>query len=73
MAWLNYALVFLAMGLEADFAPWTSVLVLFAAGLLAFALAITLFNWDERNSTRRGHPALGLLALLPYVAGVLVL
>lgn len=67
------ALNSLAMGLEADFAPWASVLVLFAGGLLAFALAITLFNWDERNSTRRGHPALGLLALLPYVIGLLLL
>ncbi|MEE9599550.1 MAG: ABC transporter permease [Anaerolineales bacterium] len=61
----------LAMGKIADFSPWGSVLVLFSGGLLAFGLAVYLFSWDSRNSTRRGHPLLGLLALLPYVIQIL--
>jgi len=60
----------LAMGRTADFSPWGSVIVLFASGLLAFALAVYLFSWDSRNTARRGHAALALLVLLPYVAGI---
>ncbi len=63
----------LAMGMGADFAPWGSVIVLALGGLLALGLAIYLFNWDRHNMTQRGHPALALLALLPYVVGVFVL
>lgn len=53
--------------------PALSLAVLAAGGILAFALAVYLFNWDSRNATRRGHPALALLALLPYVAAALML
>jgi len=60
----------LAMGKVADFAPWGSVIVLFASGLLGFALAIYLFSWDSHNTKRRGHPLMGLLVLLPYVVGM---
>ena len=63
----------LAMGAAADFNPWTSVLMLSASGLLAFVLALVLFSWDSKNSSRRGHPALALLALLPYAVGILLL
>jgi ABC-2 type transport system permease protein len=63
----------LVMGFTADFNPWASVIMLAASGLLAFALALYLFSWDSRNSQRRGHPAMALLALLPYVIGLLVL
>ena len=62
-----------AMGKEAAFASGGSVMVLATAGLIAFLLAVFLFNWDSRNTTRRGHPALGLLALLPYLAGIFLL
>jgi ABC-2 type transport system permease protein len=62
----------LAMGKVADFAPWSSVIVLFLSGVLAFVLAIYLFSWDSRNTTRRGHPLLALLVLLPYVIGLLL-
>jgi ABC-2 type transport system permease protein len=62
----------LAMGMEADFNPWISVIVLFASGLLAFALANFLFSWDSRNTSRRGHPLLALLFLLPFVIGMFV-
>ena len=62
----------LAMGLQADFSPWGSVIILAASGLLAFILAIFLFSWDSRNTTRRGHPLLALLVLLPYLIGILL-
>jgi ABC-2 type transport system permease protein len=63
----------LAMGREADFAPWGSVILLLLSGVLAFVLAIYLFSWDSRNATRRGHPLLAVLALVPYAAGIFVL
>jgi len=63
----------LAMGKAADFSPWGSIIVLLSSGVLAFSLAIYLFSWDSRNSTRRGHPLLALLALLPYLVGLVVL
>ncbi len=46
--------------------------VLLTSGLLAFGLAIYLFNWDNRNQVRRGHPALALLVLLPFLIGILI-
>ena len=63
----------LAMGSTADFNPWTSLLILAASGLLAFLLALYLFSWDSKNSERRGHPALALLVLIPYIIGILLL
>jgi ABC-type multidrug transport system permease subunit len=63
----------LAHGLAADFDPVGSLLVLLVSGVLAFGLAVWLFNWDSRNRTQRGHPLLGLLAVLPYAVGVLFL
>jgi ABC-2 type transport system permease protein len=64
-AYLGYA-----YGQATAVAPGLSILVLVTSGLLAFGLAVFLFNWDSRNSTRRGHPLLALLALLPYIAVV---
>lgn len=63
----------LAMGGTADFNPWASVLMLSASGLLAFVLGLYLFSWDSKNSKRRGHPALALLALVPYAIGIILL
>jgi len=63
----------LAMGKEADFNAWGSVVVLLLGGVVAFALAVYLFSWDSRNTERRGHPALALLALLPFVIGIFTL
>ena len=60
----------LAMGKVADFSPWGSVIALVLSGILAFGLASYLFSWDSRNSARRGHPALALLAFLPYIIGI---
>ncbi len=62
----------LAMGQVAGTHPWLSLGILMAAGLLAFALAVFLFSWDSQNATRRGHPALALLAWLPFVFGLLL-
>jgi ABC-2 type transport system permease protein len=63
----------LAMGKLADFNPWGSVIILVASGLLAFGLAVYLFSWDRRNTARRGSTLLGLLVLLPYVVGIVVM
>ena len=57
----------LAMGKPADFSAWGSVLVLVASGVLAFLLALFLFSWDSRNTSRRGNTLLALLVLLPFV------
>ena len=56
----------LAMGATADFNPWASVIMLSLSGLIAFGLALYLFSWDSKNSKRRGHPALALLAFNTY-------
>jgi ABC-2 type transport system permease protein len=53
--------------------PLWSVLILLAGGILSFGLANYLFCWDRLNTTRRGHPALALLALLPYILGAALL
>ena len=63
----------LAQDLPADFDPVGSLIMLLTSGLLAFGLAIYLFNWDRRNTTPRGHPLLALLALLPYIVGRVLL
>ena len=47
--------------------------ILLAGGVLAFGLAAYLFQWDSRNTTRRGHTALAALALLPYLIGAVAL
>ena len=60
----------LAMGGTANFSPWGSVLILFSSGILAFGLAVYLFNWDRKNETRRGHPAMAFIALIPYVVSM---
>ena len=62
----------LAYGQSTVMNPTGALLVLLASGLLAFGLGIYLFNWDSRNTSGRGHPALALLAILPYVAGMLL-
>ncbi len=50
--------------------PVVSTGALLASGLLAFGLAIYLFNWDSRNQARRGHPLMALLVLVPYVISI---
>lgn len=62
----------LAYGRETAYPPAAGVLVLLAGGIIAFGLALFLFNWDRRSNSRRGHPALAVLALLPYLLGALL-
>jgi hypothetical protein len=61
----------LAFNRETTIDPLVSIIVLLTSGILAFALAIYLFNWDSRNETRRGSPVLGLLILVPYLLAIL--
>jgi ABC-2 type transport system permease protein len=63
----------LALGETAVANPYYSLIVLVLGGLVALGLSIYLFNWDSRNATRRGHPALALLAVVPYAAGALLM
>ena len=60
----------LAMGSVPDFSPWGSIIVLVSGGLVAIGLAFYLFSWDSHNTTRRGHPLLALLALVPYIISI---
>lgn len=60
----------LAMGKEADFSAWGSVMVLALGGALAFVLAVYLFSWDRHNTARRANPWLAAVALLPFLASI---
>jgi len=40
--------------------------------VLTFAVAAYSFNRDRKDATRRGHPALALLAIQPFIVGMLV-
>lgn len=52
--------------------PLASVVVLAASGLLALGLSVYLFSWDTRVERRR--PVwLALIALLPYLAALVLL
>ncbi len=63
----------LSMGYPPSFSPEGSLAILFTGGVVAFGLAVYLFNWDRRNQTRRGHPLLALLAAVPYIIGMIAL
>ena len=63
----------LAYGVGTAINPWLSTVLLLISGLLAFGLAIYLFNWDNRNQARRGSPLLALLAMAPYLVGVFLI
>jgi ABC-2 type transport system permease protein len=63
----------LSMGYDPHFSPEGSIAILIAGGVVAFGLAVYLFNWDRRNQARRGHPLMALLAAVPYIIGMVVL
>ncbi len=63
----------LAMGTSAEFDAWASLGILFIGGVLAIGLAWYLFSWDSASGSRRGHPLMGFLALLPYIIGAFLL
>jgi len=56
-----------------DYNPIWSLVILLAAGILAFALAIYLFNWDNTNKTIKGYPALAFVAIIPLIIGAILL
>lgn len=62
----------LAYGREA-LSPALSLFILFAGGIVAFALAGLLFKWDSKYQSRKQHPALALLAVVPYLLGIIFL
>ncbi len=62
----------LAYGETTIISPALAVAVLAAGCLLAFGLSVYLFDWDSRNSARRGHPLLALLALAPFALACLI-
>jgi ABC-2 type transport system permease protein len=63
----------LAFGLDASFDPRWALLILFSSGLIAFILSIYLFNWDSKNRQTGHNPWLGMLSLLPFVLGAILL
>jgi ABC-2 type transport system permease protein len=60
----------LAQGEATVFNPTTSLILLFVGGILAYGLAILLFNWDPHNKTSKGHPLMAIMAILPYIVGM---
>ncbi|MCA9870296.1 MAG: ABC transporter permease [Anaerolineae bacterium] len=62
----------LAYGVQPPFNTEMSLVILLAGGLLSIVLAVLMFNWDRSNRTARLHPAFGLLAMAPYVVGMLL-
>jgi ABC-2 type transport system permease protein len=61
----------LAFGQPALLNPIIASLTLAGSSILAFGLSVYLFNWDSKNTVRRGHPALALLVLIPYILAIL--
>lgn len=61
-----------ARGLLPEINPILSVLVLALGAILTLILAIYLFNWDSHNETRKKHPALVSIAIVPFAAAVLL-
>ena len=69
LAQLEQATVY---GREILVAPELAAAVLVASAVLTFAVAAYSFSWDRKNATRRGHPALALVAIMPFVVGMVV-
>jgi ABC-2 type transport system permease protein len=63
----------LAMGFQADFSAWGSIIILLLTGVFGFVLALFLFSWDTRNTRRRGPAWLAFLVLLPSIVGTFFL
>jgi ABC-2 type transport system permease protein len=63
----------LAYGQATVIPPMAALAGLAGGALLSFGLATYLFNWDTRNASRRGHPALALLAWIPYALTILLI
>lgn len=61
------AMLGIAYEVQSVFNPWVCIVVLLASTILAFGLSVYLFNWDSKNQSRRGHPLMAFLVLIPYV------
>jgi ABC-2 type transport system permease protein len=61
-----------AYGEQSILNPQISVLVLLASIVVSIALALFLFSWDSQNQTRRASPLLALLAIVPFIAGIIL-
>jgi ABC-2 type transport system permease protein len=62
----------LAYSWETSFSPVWSLVILLAGGLIAFALAVLLFQWDNRNPNRKLSPILAILVMVPYLVSVVL-
>lgn len=62
----------LAFNMPSVYDPLLSIGVLIISTVLAFFLAVFLFNWDNRNKTSRGNPLMALLILIPYLIAILL-
>jgi ABC-2 type transport system permease protein len=63
----------LAFGLPVSYAPGWGLIALLSSGLIAFILAVYLFNWDNKNRRQGHNPLLALLALVPFVLSAILL
>ena len=63
----------LAYNQETLIAPMASLATLLVGGILAFGLAIYLFNWDTTNKAQRGHPLMALLAYAPFIVSAVLM
>jgi ABC-2 type transport system permease protein len=63
----------LAYDLVPDFNAFWSVMVLLIGGILAFAMSVILFKWDNNNQQRGKSPWLAAIALIPYILAAIFL
>lgn len=63
----------LGFGMEAAFDTRWSLVILLASGVIAFGMAIYLFNWDSKNKRKGRNSLLALVAMLPFVLGAIFL
>jgi ABC-2 type transport system permease protein len=62
-----------ALGKEGAFSPSLSLIILLTGGVLSFILSVYLFRWDSNRNSKDRNPLLAILALLPYLLGMLLL
>ena len=63
----------LAFDMTPVFDPRWSLLILLSSGVIAYGLAIYLFNWDNKNRRKGRNPLLALITWIPYILGAIFL
>jgi len=63
----------LTLNQPVDFSTYWSIIILLVSGILSFGLALYLFKWDIHESNKLKSALMALIALLPYIAGMLLL